>query len=35
MYEIIKELPNWLKKVKNKDWKYNFIDENWKLLSEI
>jgi len=35
MYEIVKELSNWLKKVKNKEWKYNFIDENLKLLSKI
>jgi len=35
MYEIIKELPNWLKKIKNKKWKYNLIDENLKLLSKI
>jgi len=31
---IIAELPNWLKKVKNKEWKYNFLDKKWKLISE-
>jgi len=31
---IIDELPSWLKKVKNKEWKYNFINEEWKLISK-
>jgi len=35
MNEIIEELPNWLKKIKNDKWKYNFIDKNWKLISDI
>jgi len=34
MYKVIKKLPNWLKKVKNK-WKYNIINEKWELLSKI
>jgi len=32
MYEIIKRLSNWFKIIKNKKWKYNIIDKNWKIL---
>jgi len=35
MQDIIKEFNNWLRKIKNKRWKYNFIDDNWNLLSKI
>jgi len=34
MYKVIDELPRWLKKVKNEEWKYNFINENWELVSK-
>jgi len=34
MYEVIEELSNWLKKIENEEWKYNFINEKWELLSE-
>jgi len=34
-YEVIKRLSNWLKIIKNKEWKYNIINKEWKLLSEI
>jgi len=35
MYEVIKELSNWFKKIKNKEWKYNLINENWKLITKL
>jgi len=35
MYKIIDEFPNWIRKVRNKEWKYNIIDKDWNLLSEL
>jgi len=34
-YKVIKKLFNWLKIIKNKEWKYNIADKEWKILSEI
>jgi len=35
MYEVVEKFSNWLKKVRNNEWKYNFMNENWKLISNI
>jgi len=35
MYEVIGELPNWLKAVRNEEWNYNFINKEWRLASDI
>jgi len=35
MYKIVKKLDNWFSIVKNEKWKYNIIDKNWKLTSDI
>jgi len=35
MYEIVEELSNWFKKIKNDEWKINIINKNWKLISDI
>jgi len=34
MYRTIEEFSNWIKVIKIKKWKYNFIDKGWKLLSK-
>jgi len=35
MYKIDKELSNWMKIIKNEEWKYNIISKDWKLISNI
>jgi len=35
MHKIDKKLFRWEKIVKNEEWKYNFIDKDWNLLSNI